>query len=93
MDDAAQRMRRELRGTLDLICRIGGAVVFEEFPGALREELPGACGGTDASRARAAPDPAASAHDTLLAAADALAVALAQLDAVVPRRHAGSTTS
>ena len=41
-DDVVQRVRRELRDTVDLICRSGGGVVFEEFPGALQEPPPAA---------------------------------------------------
>jgi hypothetical protein len=40
----------------------------------------------DASRARTAPGPTAGVPHALLAAAEALAEALAQLDATVPRR-------
>jgi hypothetical protein len=71
MDDVAQRVHRELRDTVDQICRSGGGVVFEEFPGALQDT----------------PPPGAPAHHALLAAADALAEALAKLDATTPRRH------
>lgn len=88
MDDDTQRVCRALRATVDLICRSGGGVVFEEFPGAFQEKPlpPGAADGMDASRAPAAPD-AAGTHHALLAAADALAEALAKLDATAPRRH------
>ena len=43
MQDSAERLRLDLRDTMDLIRRSGGGVVFEEFPGPLREEpTPGA---------------------------------------------------
>jgi len=94
MDEGAQQVRRELRATVDLICQIGGGVVLEEFPRALRERPPlGDAGETDASRGPAALDAAVAPYYSLLAVADALAETLAQLDAAFPRGHARSTTS
>ena len=83
VDDGAQRVHRALRDTVDLCCRSGGGIVFEEFPGALQEppSSPDAANGTDASRARPASDPAGTGVRELLAAAEGLAETVAQLDA------------
>lgn len=89
MDDGAERLRGELRDVVDLICRSGGGVVFEEFPGALQEEPrpDRPAEGVDASRVRMAPDVAAAAHGALIDAADELAATLAQLHATAGRTH------
>ena len=85
MHDSGERLREELRDTVDLIRRSGGGVVLEEFPGALQEEPSGEpTNGTDASQVRAALDPG---HGTLLDAAEALAETLAQIDATPWRIH------
>jgi len=94
MDDGAQRVRRELRDTVDLMCRTGAGLVFEEFPGALQEKPPpGGAAETDGSRVRATLDTAIGPYYSLLAVADALAETLAQLEAAVPGGHARSTAS
>jgi hypothetical protein len=97
MDDGDERVGRELRVAVNLICRSGGGVVFEEFPGALQQTpAPGADGGAEESWTRAARDPDAAARDVLLASATALAETLARLDAVAAQlrpRLSRSTTS
>ena len=93
MDDGAQRVRRELRDTVDLMCRTGAGLVFEEFPGALQEKPPSGAAETDGSRVRSTLDAAVGPYYSLLAVADALAETLAQLEAAVPGGHARSTTS
>ena len=83
MDDGAEWVGRELRDAVALICRSGGGVVFEEFPGACQEMSPaGANGGAEESWTRAARDPDVAARHMLLASATALAETLARLDAV-----------
>lgn len=93
----AEQMGRELRDTVALIYQYGGAVVFEEFPGAVEDPPPpGFNDGAKASGTRAAWDPDVAARRMLFAAADALAETLAQLDPValgLRARPSGSTTS
>ncbi len=40
MDEIKQRLETELSRTVDRIRRMGGAVVFEDFPGALGDSTP-----------------------------------------------------
>src|ERR1051326_5103715 len=85
-----ERLRGELRETVDLIRRSGGGLVFETFPGALQEAPPSDApiGGGDATGVRrVAPDAVATAHRALIDAADALAETLAQLDSTGWRVH------
>jgi hypothetical protein len=94
MDDGAEWVGRELRVAVDLICRSGGGVVFEEFPGALQEmPLSEAGGEAAADGTRAAWGPDVAAPRLLLAAADTLAETLAQLDAVARRPRDRSSRS
>ena len=83
MDDSVERSRGELRDAVDLIRRSGGVVVFEAYPGTLQEEpsLDGPADGVDAGQIPAASDAAATAHGSLIDAADALAETLAHLEA------------
>jgi hypothetical protein len=83
VDHGIERLRGELRDAVDLIRRSGGAVVFEEYPGALQDQpsLDGPANGVDAGRIRGASDAAATAHGSLIDAANALAETLAHLEA------------
>jgi hypothetical protein len=72
MADITEQLSLELDVTVDLIHRLGGGVVLEEFPGALQET---------------ALDPGASTQLALIDAADALGETLAQLDATAWSAH------
>ena len=86
LSDITEGLCAEISVTVDLIRRLGGGVVLEEFPGALQEgPLP--ADALDTTRGAAPPEPGASTRLALIDAADALGETLAQLDATVWNAH------
>jgi hypothetical protein len=72
MADITEQLSLELSVTVDLIRRLGGGVVLEEFPGAPQET---------------ALEPRASTQFALIDAADALGETLGRLDATAWSAH------
>jgi RNA polymerase-binding transcription factor DksA len=78
MQGIAERLREELDKTMGRIRRMGGGVVFEEFPGAL-EANPHEADQVDASRASAERETSSATRRVLIDKANKLAEALQRL--------------
>ena len=77
MGENTERLREELRDTLELVRLAGGGVVFEEFPGDLEDDVPPA--ETLAGCAGQAPDARLETQRKLIAEANRLAETLDRL--------------
>src|SRR4029450_9748982 len=88
MDEGVERLRGQLHDAVELIRRSGGGVVFERFPGALEEEPQSEESADEVVAKRVGTASTASAHRSLIDAADDLAETLAQLEGTAWRVHA-----
>jgi RNA polymerase-binding transcription factor len=79
MKGIATRLREELAETMGRIRRMGGGVVFEEFPGALEANTPEA-DQVDASRSREERETSSATRRVLIDKANKLAEALQRLE-------------